>query len=71
MAAREKIFRFESEAAMCAAFIEDAERQGWTAYPETGGFDIVLVHNKTKRFTSGKGFTMNSAPFLHTAYVTV
>lgn len=38
------IFRFESEAAMCAAFIADADRQGYDAYPETGGFDIVLVH---------------------------
>lgn len=45
---REKIFRFESEAAMCAAFIRDAKRQGWTAYPETGGFDIILLHDKTK-----------------------
>lgn len=42
-----KLFRFETEAAMCAAFITDAERQGWTAYPETAGFDILLVHRKT------------------------
>lgn len=48
MTKREKIFRFESEAAMCAAYIRDAARLGWDAYPETGGFDIVLVHRKTK-----------------------
>lgn len=41
---REKAFRYETEAAMCAAFIADAKRQGWVAYPETGGFDILL-HN--------------------------
>lgn len=44
--AKPKTFRFESEAAMCAAYIGDAARQGWIAYPETGGFDIVLVSKK-------------------------
>jgi hypothetical protein len=33
---------FENEAALCAAFIA-ALPEGWTAYPETAGFDIVLV----------------------------
>jgi hypothetical protein len=33
---------FAKEADLCAAFIA-ALPKGWTAYPETGGFDIVLV----------------------------
>lgn len=33
---------FATEAALCAAFIE-ALPEDWTAYPETGGFDILLV----------------------------
>lgn len=33
---------FEKETDLCAAFIA-AIPQGWTAYPETGGFDILLV----------------------------
>jgi hypothetical protein len=40
---RVKIFRYETEAAMCQAFIEWAEPKGWEAYPETEGFDIVMV----------------------------
>lgn len=47
MMARAKIFRFDSEAAMCAAFIKDAARQGYDAYPECGGFDIVLVNRES------------------------
>lgn len=35
--------KFESEAALCGAFIE-ALPEEWTAYPETAGFDIVLAH---------------------------
>ncbi|TIU81425.1 MAG: hypothetical protein E5W01_20510, partial [Mesorhizobium sp.] len=33
---------FESEAALCAAFIARLPKD-WTAYPETAGFDILLV----------------------------
>jgi hypothetical protein len=33
---------FENEAALCAAFIASLP-EGWTAYAETGGFDILLV----------------------------
>lgn len=33
---------FENEAALCAAFISFLP-EGWIAYPETGGFDILLV----------------------------
>lgn len=33
---------FESEAALCAAFISRLP-EGWTAYPETAGYDILLV----------------------------
>lgn len=36
--------RFETEAALCAAFIDGIRRdKGWTAYPETAGWDILLV----------------------------
>ncbi|NTJ67544.1 hypothetical protein G6M50_06170 [Agrobacterium rhizogenes] len=35
---------FENEAALCSQFISSIPA-GWTAYPETAGFDIVLVRN--------------------------
>lgn len=37
---------FESEAALCAAFIVwvAAEQKGWTCYAETAGWDILVVH---------------------------
>lgn len=34
---------FASEADLCAAFIAWASAQGWTAYAETEGWDILLV----------------------------
>jgi hypothetical protein len=34
---------FEKEADLCAAFIETVPQE-WTVYPETAGFDMVLVH---------------------------
>jgi len=36
---------FESEAAMCAAFLKLLPAE-WVAYPETGGFDILLVRRE-------------------------
>ena len=36
---------FESEAAMCAGFISMLPPE-WVAYPETGGFDIVLARKE-------------------------
>lgn len=40
--------KFESEAALCAAFIADIhEQRGWIVYPETAGFDILLVREDT------------------------
>lgn len=46
-----RVAAFDSEAALCAAFIEEATKPDrwtgagarWRAYPETGGFDIVMV----------------------------
>lgn len=40
---REPLFKLESE--LCAAFIA-ALPEGWTAYPETGGWDILLVRRR-------------------------
>ncbi len=37
---------FKKETDLCAAFIGSLP-QGWTAYPESGGFDILLIHNAT------------------------
>lgn len=34
---------FETEAALCAAFIAWATLEGYVCYPETAGFDILLV----------------------------
>ena len=40
--------KFETEAELCAAFIEDMKTQrGWIVYPETAGFDILLVREDT------------------------
>lgn len=35
---------FAKETELCAAFIESLPK-GWVAYPETGGFDILLVRS--------------------------
>jgi len=45
---REPTFKSESE--LCTAFIEWARRQGWTAYAETAGWDIVLVDAGGQQF---------------------
>lgn len=34
---------YANEAALCAAFIEWAKREGWTPYAETAGWDLLLV----------------------------
>lgn len=40
---------FATEAEMCAAFMQDVRKQGWTPYPETAGYDILLVaHDGTQ-----------------------
>lgn len=37
---------FKTEAELCKAFISVVKaRPNWTAYPETGGFDILIVRN--------------------------
>lgn len=38
---------FATEAEMCADFIKWAQEQGWIAYPETHGWDILLVEPET------------------------
>lgn len=39
---------FPSEAALCDCFIESLRQHGgWTIYPETAGFDILCVYDKT------------------------
>lgn len=35
--------KYATEAALCAAFIEYARAAGWVVYPETAGFDLLLV----------------------------
>lgn len=35
--------KFGTEAELCAEFMEWAQPQGWTSYPETADFDILLV----------------------------
>ncbi len=45
MATKAKVkAQFESEAQLCETFIKRLPN-GWTAYPETAGFDILLVRN--------------------------
>lgn len=43
---KEKVF--PTEAALCEAFIRDVQAiRGWIVYPETAGFDILLVREDT------------------------
>lgn len=39
----DKPILYETEAELCADFIAYAKNQGWVAYAETGGYDIVLA----------------------------
>jgi len=39
---------FASEAALCADFSVAAAAQGWTIYPETSGWDLLLVKGGTQ-----------------------
>lgn len=42
--------RFPTEAALCAAFIGEFNAvPGWTCYPETGGFDVLVVHESGRQ----------------------
>lgn len=36
--------QYDSEAAMCSAFTIWAQQQGWIVYPETAGWDMLLVN---------------------------
>lgn len=48
MKAAEIKTRFPTEAALCDCFIESLQAiGGWTVYPETAGFDILAVYDKT------------------------
>ena len=42
---KNKETKFEKEVDLCSAFITALPKE-WTAYPETGGFDILLVRKK-------------------------
>jgi hypothetical protein len=37
--------RYASEAALCEAFTAEARAEGWTVYPETSGWDLLLVRD--------------------------
>lgn len=39
---------FNTEAELCDAFVEAAALDGWDAYPEVDGYDVVLVWNGSK-----------------------
>jgi hypothetical protein len=39
-------FKFSSEEALCDSFLETVP-DTWEVYPETGGYDIVLVHKES------------------------
>lgn len=56
---------FESEAAMCDCFIA-ALPKGWTAYPETAGFDILLAHTSGIQVGIEAKLTLN-AEVIHQA----
>jgi hypothetical protein len=39
---------FETEAELCAAFVAWADKDGWDAWPETCGFDLLMVNRETQ-----------------------
>lgn len=47
---------FGCEAELCDAFATYAHRVGWTVYPETAGWDLVLVYRGTPRPFIQTGF---------------
>lgn len=56
--------KFASEAALCDAFMAWARRGGggrepWTVYPETGGFDLLLVDPHGRQLGIEAKLTMN------------
>lgn len=53
-------FKFKTEAELCAAFIA-AIPEGWTAYPETCGFDIVLSHKSGAQIGIEAKLALNAA----------
>lgn len=47
---QELVAAYPTEGDLCAAFMVEARKQaGWDVYPETGGFDILLVEKATGR----------------------
>lgn len=50
---------FKTEADLCAAFIDWAKREGWTIYPETAGWDIVLVDKDGRQLGVEAKLTLN------------
>ncbi len=38
---------FPTEEMLCKLFVQDMEKLGWTVYPESGGFDLLLVWEPT------------------------
>ncbi|RVH56246.1 hypothetical protein CN213_15985 [Sinorhizobium meliloti] len=54
---------FENEAALCSTFIA-ALPEGWTAYPETAGFDILLVRADGAQIGVEAKMTLNAKVLL-------
>jgi hypothetical protein len=52
--------KFESEASLCDAFIGWAQKQGWTIYPESCGFDILMVNKDGHQFGIEAKLKLNS-----------
>ena len=44
---RDKRAMFQKESGLCDAFVSTAPKN-WTVYPETSGFDLVLVEQATE-----------------------
>lgn len=45
---------YESESAMCLAFVERAREAGWDVYPETGKCDLLLIASDKVTTTNAK-----------------
>ncbi|MCF6783721.1 hypothetical protein [Stutzerimonas stutzeri] len=51
----------KTEAELCRIFIEEFNKQsGWTSYPETAGFDVLVVHEDGRQIGVEAKLTLNA-----------
>ncbi|MEA8592255.1 hypothetical protein PZT57_26775 [Pseudomonas aeruginosa] len=60
-ATRVRITEIKKESDLCSLFIRDFNAMpGWRCYPETGGFDVLAVHNDGRQIGVEAKLTLNA-----------